>query len=130
MLPLFPPDSPRGTARPVVPDPLPRRCSARSARSIPSGRTGARSRIGELPVHAVDESDGLEDDPPELVADPLDDGAEELPLSVLPLGTAVPVLSPFEGRDGSPCDGRSRSWAHTGARLRVNDAATSPIESF
>jgi len=62
-----------------------------------------------LPIHVVDEPGELED-PLELDedADPLEDEADEPP-SPPPLGTADPTVSPFDGREGSPCDGRSRS---------------------
>jgi hypothetical protein len=63
-----------------------------------------------LPIHVVEEAGEL-GDPLELGEDPEapGDDADEPP-SLLPLGTADPTVSPFDGRDDcSPCDGLSRS---------------------
>ena len=71
---------------------------------------GARSWIGELPI-PVDDEPGEPEDPHELEedADPPEEEADEPPSLPPPLGTADPTVSPFEGRDDSPCAGRSRS---------------------
>jgi hypothetical protein len=130
-----PPDSPRGTARPVVvPDPPVRRCSAASARSMRSGRTGSRSRTGAL-AHGADEPSELDpeepplelDEEPALGEDELDEPESPPP----PRGTAEPTVSPFDGRDDccSPCGRPRSSWAQADPTLSVNAAATSPIEN-
>ena len=73
-----------------------------------------------------DPDDPADEDPDD--EDPADEDPEDPPLS---RGTAVPTVSPFEGRDPDcPPSGADLWPAHAGARLRVNAEAIKPTVSF